>query len=107
MSNEMEDQLAKLKANYVAALPAKIDAIRTLWTTVCESKNSEGVGELHRMAHSLAGSGATFDQASVSKYAKDLENYIKDNSSDQSIFDGVHFTEVENRLQQLENSIAS
>jgi len=105
MSSEMQNQLAILKQNYITALPSKIDAIRVLWTDINATKNSERLEELHRMAHSLAGSGATFDQINVSKCSKDLENYIKEHSTSSDIFEASQVSEVNLRLKNLENSI--
>ena len=101
----MQNQLAILKEKYIAALPEKIGAIRVLWTDINATKNSERLEELHRMAHSLAGSGATFDQVHVSKCSKELENYIKEHTSSSDIFEASQVTEVDLRLKNLENSI--
>jgi len=105
MSNEMQNQLAILKEKYITALPSKIDAIRVLWTDIHTTKNPERLEELHRMAHSLAGSGATFDQVHVSKCSKDLENFIKKHASTNDIFEPEQISEVDLRLHKLENSI--
>ena len=107
MPGDIEDTLAKMKENYVALLPEKIGAIRSLWEKVSSGKDSENISEIYRMAHTLAGSGSTFGQNLVSKKAKDLENYIKDISKDGFIFNDTHMKEIEDRLKILENSISS
>lgn len=71
------EQLAALRTRYGAELPAKIahiragfDALRSLW-------DAEGLRTLHRQAHSLTGSGATFGYAAVSQAARKLEQSLK------------------------------
>lgn len=105
MSNEMQNQLAILKEKYITALPEKVDAIRALWSDINVTQNLDRLEELHRMAHSLAGSGATFDQIHVSQCAKNLENYIKEHAASNDIFDAPQVSEVNLRLKNLENSI--
>jgi len=105
MSNEMQKQLAILKEKYLVALPDKVDAIRSLWTDINNTQESDRLEELHRMAHSLAGSGATFDQIHVSKCSKDLENYIKEHVASNDIFEASQVEEVNIRLQKLEGSV--
>ena len=107
MSSEMEKQLAKMKENYVASLPDKFGAIRSLWVQVSVDKNHDGIAEIHRMAHSLSGSGATFDQLVVSEKAKILENYLKENSAEAGIFEGEHVDAVDDHLKNLEATIAA
>jgi len=105
MSSEMQKQLAILKENFVASLPDKIGNIRDLWLAIYEQKTNEKLEELHRMAHSLAGSGATFDQVNTSKRAKELENYVKDHSAANDIFENKQVDAVNNLIRGLENSL--
>ena len=103
MSSDLEKQMAMLKANYVEALPKKIEAIRVLWIETAATKNTDSLTELHRMAHSLVGSGATYDQIQVSECAKELENYIKDHAAANDIFEVTQ--EMDSRLRSLENAV--
>ncbi|MEK6662741.1 MAG: diguanylate cyclase [Pseudomonadota bacterium] len=71
------EQLAALRTRYGAELPAKIahirarfDALRSLW-------DAEGLRTLHRLTHSLTGSGATFGYAAVSQAARKMEQSLK------------------------------
>ena len=101
MPNEMEAQLAILKEKYVASLPEKIGCIRLLWETLNEEKDETRLEELHRMIHSLSGSGATFGQVQLSQLAKKLELYIKEHMSIGDMFDETTKAEVDKRLALL------
>jgi len=99
----MEEKLAKLKGSYLEALPGKVAAIRMMWTEINVEKNADGLEKIHRMAHSLAGSGATYDQVYLSECAKKLENYIQVNMASSDFFENSF--EVCSLLRQLENSV--
>ena len=70
-------QLATLRLRYGAALPDKIAQIRAGFDALRECWDVEGVRTLHRQAHSLAGSGATFGFAEVSQAARTMELRLK------------------------------
>ena len=101
MPDEIERKLAALKDNYIAALPSKIDAIKVQWMLAREHKAQEKVEELHRLAHSLAGSAATFDQTDISKQAKVLENYIKDHSASNDTFEDANIQKVDCLIEEI------
>lgn len=70
-------QLAALRKRYAADLPAKIQQIRTGFEALNKQWDRESVSTLHRQAHSLTGSGATFGYAEVSQAARNLEQRLK------------------------------
>ncbi|MDH5256614.1 MAG: SpoIIE family protein phosphatase [Gammaproteobacteria bacterium] len=104
MSDELQKQLAVLKENYLLALPSKIDDIRETWLSASSTGQLDSLIELHRKAHSLAGSGATFDQFELSKVAKTLENFIKDHMVNSEIFTESNAIAVNVFINKLENS---
>ncbi len=106
MSNELEKQLAVLKENYLKALPEKINEIRSLWLSASSTGDEEHVVELHRKAHSLAGSGATFDQIELSKTSKKLELFIKQHIEEGDLFSENIAIEVNTYIDNLVNSYA-
>ena len=110
MSDELQKQLAILKANYLISLPSKIDEIRDLWV-MCREEESGNVSagnektvDLHRKAHSLAGSGATFDQAELSKTAKTLEIFLKEHIESGDLFHENNINEVNSYIEKLDSS---
>jgi diguanylate cyclase (GGDEF)-like protein len=71
-------QLAVLRESYVQQLPEKLQQIQSTWTSLLEDQsNRETLRTLHRMAHSLTGSGATFGLDEVSAKARVLERKLK------------------------------
>ncbi len=71
------EQLAVLRTRYGAELPAKIAQIRAGFDALRERWDAEGLRTLHRHAHSLTGSGATFGYAEVSQAARTMELRLK------------------------------
>ena len=95
MSSEIEDKLAQLKQKYLSSLPDKFSEVLNCWANFQGSHDGDILEEMHRLVHSLAGSGATFGQIELSKQAKTLETYIKENQQNISPAD------VEDHLSQL------
>ena len=75
--NKILEQLAALRLRYGAELPAKIAQIRAGFDALRECWDVEGVRTLHRQAHSLTGSGATFGYVEVSQAARTMELRLK------------------------------
>ena len=99
----LRDQLARLRRDYATQLPAKIERLRELRRTfgiACaanmpggnadvsatdvsggmaegEIEAGEVLHDLHRLAHSLAGSGGTYDFPDLSQAARALETRLK------------------------------
>jgi len=80
----MADQtelLAKLKAlsdDYAAQLPDKLAQIETHWEQLSKLDwDEQGFQLLHRMVHSLTGSGKTFGFPALSDAARNLEAFLK------------------------------
>jgi len=104
MSDELQKQLALLKTNYLTALPSKIEDLENIWLEAINSGNEEHAMEMHRKAHSLAGSGATFDQERLSKIAKILENFIKDHMALNDLFDESNINKINIIVKKLRDS---
>ena len=78
---ERDDLLAELEilsAGYAAALPQKLATIEQAWGQLLGDRwNEEGFHELHRLVHSLGGSGKTFGFAKVGDVAHELDLCFK------------------------------
>ena len=71
---ELEKRLAELREGVRDELPQRLDDISTAWRVLQESGwNDDNAETLERLAHSLAGAGATFGLASISEAARALE----------------------------------
>jgi len=81
LSPALEEQLRALSDGYARKLPEKLAQIGALWMVVRDEAPSswpvDALSNLHRMVHSLAGSGTTFGFAEVSKYARRAEIVLK------------------------------
>ena len=75
---ELQAKLKLLGNAYAVQLPEKLHQIESLWNDLSQSEwEEEKFIELHRMVHSLAGSGKTFGFATLSVAARDLEECLK------------------------------
>jgi len=75
----INDILLEFSASYRKQLPEKLAQIDALWEEVrsADVPDKDKVQTLHRMVHSLTGSGATFGLAALSDTARVLEASLK------------------------------
>lgn len=73
----LQEKLRLLVESYAAKLPDKIDQIDQMWGQLQSERNEESLQTLHRMVHSLTGSGKIFGFAELSRVARDLEEDLK------------------------------
>ena len=72
------EQLARLRNDYLARLPAELAALTALAIGLGEGEPERaGLDELHHRLHKLAGSGGTFGFAALSAGARTLEQQVK------------------------------
>lgn len=72
--DELRQLMAAVNAEFRAVLPARIAAIEALWEQVARDENTaQGMQELFRAVHALAGSAGTFGCAAVGKAAAAAE----------------------------------
>ena len=82
--DELARTIAKLRADYADQLPATVVQIEDLWRRLVAAEIPlSRLNELVRMAHSIAGSGATFGVPEASRAAQEFELFL-----DQLIKDG-------------------
>jgi len=75
---DMQARLKILNDAYAAQLPEKLEQIELAWSRLHRSDwDEEGFLALHRMVHSLTGSGKTFGFALLSDVARNLEEYLR------------------------------
>jgi diguanylate cyclase (GGDEF)-like protein len=73
----VRERLRSLRDAYVAQLPARLGQIARRWRALEAAWDANAARELHRMVHSLAGSGTTFGCPGVSARAYVLELELK------------------------------
>lgn len=101
--SDIEKKLAELQLTFKNDLPGKLTKIEQLWEDFCQAESSETtLADLHRMAHSLAGSGGTFGAVVVSTAARELEQKLKPLLHDTSSTSSTSsISEVQQQLSAL------
>lgn len=98
----LHEQLQVLHESYAARLPEKIAQIEETWQILVTGEcNGEGLKALHRMVHSLAGSGPTFGFAAVGEAARVLEVFLKSILNNSTVPVEVHCTQIAELLNDL------
>ena len=73
----LKQTIAMLRADYASTLPGTIAEIEALWARLpADGAPAAGFGELVRMVHGIAGTGATFGLAEASGAARELERIL-------------------------------
>lgn len=76
--NTLQAKLERLCDAYAAQLPEKLKHIEQMWKQLPkDSWDGDGFQTLHRMVHSLTGSGKTFGFTLLSDVARNLEEHLK------------------------------
>ncbi len=76
-NSDFTQRLRALYEDYAEKLPAKIAELCTCWDELSADWQLESLSSFHRLAHTLAGSGATFGFEQVSHSARALEQTLK------------------------------
>lgn len=75
---DIQAALKQLEIAFVEKTPAKVSEINQAWQALQLAPDSaELLQSLHRLAHTLAGTAATFNLDMVAKYAKKIENILQ------------------------------
>lgn len=76
--NDLQAKLKILSDAYAAQLPEKLKQLEQAWQQLPRDRwDEKGCETLHRMVHSLTGSGKTFGFALLSEVARNLEERLK------------------------------
>lgn len=103
----VESKLAALQAAYLNELPKKISEIEKLWLMMA-GPNWQGIHaqELHRLLHSMAGSGTTFGAPEVSQLARKLEHKFKRIISENRTASAQERSEMSDDFRELDRAVA-
>lgn len=99
----IQARLQALRDSYAAQLPAKIGEIRMLWEKLCRIPAPEDLKTLHRLVHSLTGSGDTFGYAELSDAARVMEACLKEMQEHNTSLDTPCCDRVNAYLQAVES----
>lgn len=98
----LQAALKALSADYAAKLPEKLGQIEQAWERLQqEGWNAESLGDLHRMVHSLSGSGRTFGFTLLSDVARNLELRLKQLAQGQKAPDEAEAHHIQVLLSEL------
>lgn len=110
LSPALQEQLRLLSEGYAQKLPGKLAQIGELWRTVRDDDAllwaPDTLSNLHRLVHSLAGSGATFGFAEVSRHARRAEIVLKPLASSGCPPDARQKHDIASALTDLEQVAA-
>lgn len=76
-SNQIHDQLAAIRAQFLENLPERLTLIRTLFEELSKEWNAEKASELYIQLHSITGSGSTFGFPELTENAYEGEILLK------------------------------
>lgn len=104
-ARDLQEKMRALRAAYAAQLPEKIQQVEAAWAKLSpEAWDGETLQTLHRLVHSLTGSGATFGFPELSTAARSLEGYLKELVSQSAPASGAQRTSIERQLVDLRQS---
>lgn len=75
--SSLEEKLALLQKTYYEKLPGRIDEIESLWVEMKKNWETGPAESMHRLIHSIAGSGGTFGSIEITTTARKLETIFK------------------------------
>lgn len=98
----LQAKLQVLSDAYAAQLPAKLDQIAQMWLKLpLAGWDDEAFQALHRMVHSLTGSGKTFGFPALSDAARNLEACLKLHAQARSALSAAQRDQIQGLLVKL------
>ena len=105
LSNNTRKKIEALRRTYADQLPQRIASMEESWNNLrLDRWSSEGLTELGRQAHGLAGSGATYGFAIVSEKARDLEMLLEEMTEPCLPEGDSRIQKADQLLQELKNA---
>jgi len=106
-ATEFEEKLQSLAAMYAERLPNKISEIEKVWQRLQNEWDQDGLVVMHRLVHSLSGSGKTFGFADLSIKARILEQNLKRIAQLGKAIDDTEYLEINNQIAALNQASKS
>lgn len=105
---EMAGKLKLLSAAYAAQLPERLAQIGQAWRLLPRGEwDQDGFETLHRMVHSLSGSGKVFGFALLGDAARQLEEYLDDIAGLKIVPNEEQRQRIDVLLRQLQQAFAA
>lgn len=98
---ELRRLMAAVSAEFRSVLPARIAAVDALWEQIVRGENAaQGMRELMRAVHALAGSAETFGCTKVGQAAAAAESALEPHS-ETAVLREADLAEIARRLDAL------
>lgn len=105
--SDFQEKLLRLRKNYTDSLQNRLSEIQAETKNLLSEWSQESAKTLHRLCHSLAGSGATFGFPEISKAGRQLENLLDTIlSTDVTVNENQHQL-IANYLKNIHEQIAA
>jgi chemotaxis protein histidine kinase CheA len=99
---DLQAKLEVLKDVYAAQMPEKLKQIEQVWSQLPRGEwDEEGFQSLHRMVHSLSGSGKIFGFALLSDVARELEKYLNELAQAKTVLGEEQHKHIQVMLSEL------
>lgn len=98
--------LKALNDSYAAQLPQKLEQIEQVWNELpAAAWDEDAFQSLHRMVHSLSGSGKTFGYAALSVAARNLEDALQPLAQAKATPDEAQRRNIQALLDELHRAL--
>lgn len=102
MTQDVKQQMMVLQANYENGLLEKIDSLEETWCAIhLSDPTPDAMRDLHRMSHSLAGSGKMFGYPGISTSAQAIERILEQALADESSISETDAKKISHLIQHL------
>ncbi|TDY03688.1 Hpt domain-containing protein [Thiohalophilus thiocyanatoxydans] len=99
--NNIQGRLAQLQRKYARQLPAKIAAIQRDWQALGENMTPDGLEQLMRQCHTLAGTGTSYGFARVTEHCRAIEQLLRAVIEQEQSLDATLSQQIDHHLRQL------
>lgn len=107
MTNSSADnanaELLKLQHDYIQRLPERLAQLRDSWQHYLQHGDADSLSDLHRHAHSMAGTAGVLGVCSVSEQARHIEQLLSTRNSAE--LQPEIFKQLAHALSELEQHI--
>ncbi len=100
-------KIALLKKSYLENLPIKLREVEEAWETLSKKDESNQIKILHTLLHGLAGSGASFGCAGISRIARQLAKLFRSMMEGDHTLSDEHRQHIEKLIYDLKSEAAA
>ncbi|MFP4611254.1 MAG: Hpt domain-containing protein, partial [Thiohalophilus sp.] len=98
---DIQHRLKQLHNNYARQLPAKIETIQHGWQALADNMTADGLQQLMRQCHTLAGTGASYGFPQVTEHCRAIEQLLRAVIEQERSPDATLSQQINHHLMQL------